>query len=149
MKIRTEVTIAAAHFVQTTKTPCRRIHGHNWKVEVEIHSVIEKDGMVVDFTKIKKVINELDHRLLLPGKNIEFGTPEDKAFDGFVFVYEKGTKKLMGMFPKDSLYVVDVPVVTAEYLVDYLYKKIREISHNTSSINVTVWESEKSYASSS
>ena len=93
MKIRTEATFAAAHFVHTTETPCQRIHGHNWKVEVEIYSKIEKDGMVVDFTKIKKIINELDHKFLLPGQSVEFGTPIDEGYEGFIFVYEKDTKK--------------------------------------------------------
>ena len=65
MKIKTEVTIAAAHFVQTTDTPCKRLHSHNWRVEVTVYDTIKDDGMVIDFIKIKEVIKELDHRLLV------------------------------------------------------------------------------------
>ena len=40
------------------------IHGHNWKVLIEINSKKLKKNMVIDFTKLKEIINELDHKNL-------------------------------------------------------------------------------------
>jgi len=43
------------------------MHGHNWKVEVEVSGdKLDNIGMVIDFKKIRhmtnKVVDELDHR---------------------------------------------------------------------------------------
>jgi len=44
-------------------SPCSRLHGHNWKVTVEIESEhLNQDGMIVDFCQISKVVNRLDHQ---------------------------------------------------------------------------------------
>jgi len=40
------------------------IHGHDWKVLVEMKTETLENNMVVDFEKIKEVINELDHKNL-------------------------------------------------------------------------------------
>tara|TARA_B100000700_G_scaffold328623_1_gene447072 strand:- start:1245 stop:1538 length:294 start_codon:yes stop_codon:yes gene_type:complete len=45
------------------------MHGHNWKVEVEVcGNKLDNIGMVIDFKDIKKstnnVVNELDHEFL-------------------------------------------------------------------------------------
>tara|TARA_B100001564_G_scaffold191250_1_gene160639 strand:- start:950 stop:1276 length:327 start_codon:yes stop_codon:yes gene_type:complete len=49
--------------------PCKRMHGHNWKVEVEVlGNKLDNVGMVIDFKKIRSMTNEvvdkLDHRFL-------------------------------------------------------------------------------------
>jgi 6-pyruvoyltetrahydropterin/6-carboxytetrahydropterin synthase len=40
------------------------IHGHNWKVLIEINLTKLKKNMVIDFTKLKEIVNELDHNNL-------------------------------------------------------------------------------------
>ena len=45
------------------------MHGHNWKVEVEVlGNKLDNIGMVIDFKKIRnmtnEVVNKLDHRFL-------------------------------------------------------------------------------------
>ncbi len=40
------------------------IHGHNWKVLIEIASDTLENNMVIDFTKLKEIVNELDHKNL-------------------------------------------------------------------------------------
>ncbi len=37
-------------------------HGHNWEVLVEIQTYKLRNGMVVDFKRVKEVINKLDHK---------------------------------------------------------------------------------------
>jgi 6-pyruvoyltetrahydropterin/6-carboxytetrahydropterin synthase len=72
MLIQTEKSIAIAHFVQTAdeESPCRRLHGHNLKVVVTVNGRVKNDGMVVDFRHIKEIINQLDHKTIVPGSLI-------------------------------------------------------------------------------
>jgi 6-pyruvoyltetrahydropterin/6-carboxytetrahydropterin synthase len=60
---------ASAHSLRDYPGDCRRLHGHNWKVEVEVvASELDELGMVVDFKEIKaaagKASGELDHRYI-------------------------------------------------------------------------------------
>lgn len=59
--------IAGAHRLKLSYgSPCSNLHGHNWVVVVHCKSkTLNKDGMVVDFAKIKKAIHgALDHQFI-------------------------------------------------------------------------------------
>ncbi|MBI2346867.1 MAG: 6-carboxytetrahydropterin synthase [Deltaproteobacteria bacterium] len=51
--------------------PCRFLHGHNGRVEIDLAAEkLDRNGMVVDFGKIKRTVKEwidreMDHRMLL------------------------------------------------------------------------------------
>lgn len=67
LKIVTD--FASAHSLRDYPGECRRLHGHNWKVEVEVTAVqLDELGMAIDFKEIKKAARlaagELDHRYL-------------------------------------------------------------------------------------
>lgn len=67
LKVLTE--FASAHTLSGYPGACSRMHGHNWKVEVEvIASALDSTGMAIDFKRIKQAANEvgnrLDHRYL-------------------------------------------------------------------------------------
>lgn len=67
MKIVTD--FAAAHLLRGYPGPCSRLHGHNWKVEVEVTATrLDEIGMGMDFRDIKAatkaVIDQMDHRHL-------------------------------------------------------------------------------------
>jgi 6-pyruvoyltetrahydropterin/6-carboxytetrahydropterin synthase len=67
LKVLTE--FASAHTLTGYPGACSRMHGHNWKVEVEvISSQLDQTGMAIDFKRIKQAANEvgnrLDHRYL-------------------------------------------------------------------------------------
>ena len=67
MRIVTD--FSAAHLLRDYDGPCARLHGHNWKVEVEVTaSALDELGMGVDFGVIKRhtreIIDRLDHRNL-------------------------------------------------------------------------------------
>lgn len=60
---------SAAHRLPRTGGKCEALHGHNWKVEVQIAAETLNDtGMVVDFQELqaatRKVLSELDHSFL-------------------------------------------------------------------------------------
>jgi len=67
LKIVTD--FAAAHTLRDYPGACSRMHGHNWKVEVEVRaSELDETGMVVDFKVIRRaaiaVIERYDHQYL-------------------------------------------------------------------------------------
>jgi 6-pyruvoyltetrahydropterin/6-carboxytetrahydropterin synthase len=67
LKVLTE--FASAHTLAGYPGACSRMHGHNWKVEVEvIAATLDETGMAIDFKRIKQAANEvggrLDHRYL-------------------------------------------------------------------------------------
>jgi 6-pyruvoyltetrahydropterin/6-carboxytetrahydropterin synthase len=56
--------ISGAHRLELPyPSKCSNLHGHNWLVTIFCKSkTLDKDGMVIDFTHIKKIIMEkLDH----------------------------------------------------------------------------------------
>lgn len=69
MIIYKTLEFAAAHKIcaKGYKGKCKNLHGHNYKVEVWIKDSVfnlTKFGMLADFTDIKKVVMELDHKYL-------------------------------------------------------------------------------------
>lgn len=67
LKVVTE--FASAHTLRGYPGACSRMHGHNWKVEVEVEATaLDEVGMGVDFKVIKKAARDigdrLDHRYL-------------------------------------------------------------------------------------
>lgn len=67
--LKTLLDFAAAHRLHGYPGDCAKLHGHNWKIEVEIIGTkLNEIGMVIDFKQIKKhakeVITELDHSYL-------------------------------------------------------------------------------------
>jgi 6-pyruvoyltetrahydropterin/6-carboxytetrahydropterin synthase len=57
----------AAHYLKGYRGKCENMHGHTFQVEVEIEvSELDKAGIGIDFTEIKKKLSETlpDHTLL-------------------------------------------------------------------------------------
>ena len=59
--------ISAAHsLLLSYPSKCEYLHGHNWSITVHCRSKeLNADGMVIDFSHIKRVVkDQLDHRNL-------------------------------------------------------------------------------------
>ena len=58
--------ISAAHCLKLNyRSKCENLHGHNWIITVTVQSeTLDENGMVVDFTKIKDVVNQFDHHVI-------------------------------------------------------------------------------------
>lgn len=60
---------AASHIIEGHPGKCSRLHGHNWKIEVEVTaSALNDIGMAIDFADLKAAVSEIvdamDHRHL-------------------------------------------------------------------------------------
>lgn len=66
-KVFKDSEFSAAHSLRGYKGRCENLHGHNWKVRVQLLAdELDSLGMVIDFEQIKKilaaVISKLDHQ---------------------------------------------------------------------------------------
>lgn len=95
---------AAAHRLVDYPGECSRLHGHNWKLEVEITATrLDQVGMAIDFKAIKaatrSVTDRLDHYHLneLP----MFTTINPTAENIAAYIY----RELRGILDTDTLRV--------------------------------------------
>lgn len=114
--IQSEHSFDSAHFLATYDGKCKNIHGHRWRVIVEVqkNQLIESgqlEGMVTDFTYLKDDVKALadafDHGLI-----IQEGTMRDKTLECLI---EDGFNIIMVDFRP-----------TAENFAEYFYKKMEE-----------------------
>jgi 6-pyruvoyltetrahydropterin/6-carboxytetrahydropterin synthase len=65
--VKKRIEISAAHKLSLDyESKCTSLHGHNWIITVECRGKeLNHNGMVVDFTEIKNVVQKrLDHKVL-------------------------------------------------------------------------------------
>ena len=64
---------SAAHFIMLPGGICEPLHGHNYRVAVELSGPLDDFGCVIDFLALlqimKSILAELDHAVLLPTRH--------------------------------------------------------------------------------
>lgn len=97
MKISQAFRFEAAHWLPKVPQthPCYRMHGHSYRVELELSGPIDSHtGVVVDFFDIKQafapVLNNLDHHCLNEVQGLENPTAENIA----VWIWNRMKPKL-------------------------------------------------------
>lgn len=66
-EVKKRLEISAAHKLKLDyESKCTNLHGHNWIVDVYLRSeTLDQNGMVMDFTHIKKKIQDkFDHKII-------------------------------------------------------------------------------------
>jgi 6-pyruvoyltetrahydropterin/6-carboxytetrahydropterin synthase len=118
------LVFSAAHFITFNGNVCERLHGHNWRVAVEAGGGLDENFYVIDFIALRdaaqKIVNELDHRMLLPTehKSISVWTSEKEVevtFDDRRWV-----------FPREDCLLLPVENTTAERLAWWIGGRLRE-----------------------
>lgn len=62
LKVLTD--FASAHTLRDYPGACARMHGHNWKLEIEVRaSELDDIGIAMDFKHIRKTANRIADRL--------------------------------------------------------------------------------------
>ena len=70
-RVTKQIDFCYGHRLLNYQGPCRHLHGHNGRVEVEIEvGALDERGMARDFSDLKTVVktwidSHLDHRILL------------------------------------------------------------------------------------
>ena len=124
--LETEQSFDSAHFLKGYEGKCKNIHGHRWRVVIEIKSPsLQKEGqlqgMIVDFSRLKedlkKETDKLDHSLIT----------------------EKGSLKTETLYAlrEEEFSVVEVNFrPTAEEFSRYFYEKMSEKGYHVKSARV-------------
>ncbi len=133
---------SASHFL-ADHDKCSRIHGHNYDVSVEVSGNLNEKYFVVDFFElkmlVKKITDQLDHRLLLPENSKEIHFKEE----GSQIKVDIGEKHYE--FPRSDVVLLPIEATTAELISKFIHDKIKKeyIGYN---VVVEVAESESSIA---
>jgi 6-pyruvoyltetrahydropterin/6-carboxytetrahydropterin synthase len=124
--ITTEASFDAAHFLKNYNGKCKNIHGHRWRIIVEVQSEnlktdVQEYGMINDFGDLKRDLNEL----------------ADK-FD-HTFIYEKDSlkKELVEMLRAEDFTLNEVDFrPTAENFSKYFFDKMTEKGYDVAKVSV-------------
>lgn len=133
-------TFDAAHFIPG-HPKCGRLHGHTYQVEVELEGnlpVTEHPIYLVDFAEVKRVVDELDHRLLAPKRLVEQPPEFDARFVALCVVSWPPHSVLQ--LPADHVAVLDIPESSTECLAEYLAWRFVKLSPRLERARVTIRE---------
>ncbi|MDD5259569.1 MAG: 6-carboxytetrahydropterin synthase QueD [bacterium] len=81
---------SAAHNLREYKGKCEKLHGHNWKVEVEVQGKkLGRSGMLIDFHDLKKKVEDalakLDHGYLNESAPFDKINPTSENLAKYIF----------------------------------------------------------------
>ena len=117
------LVFCAAHFI-TYDGVCEPLHGHNYRASVTIEGDTQDDHFVFNFVTLKrtmrKLVDQLDHRTLLPATNPHFRLTRG---DHEVTV-DVGNRRYV--LPEADVLILPVPNTTAELLAKYLAGQLRD-----------------------
>jgi 6-pyruvoyltetrahydropterin/6-carboxytetrahydropterin synthase len=124
--ITTEASFDAAHFLKNYNGKCKNIHGHRWRVVVQIQSNelktdMQENGMIVDFGEIKSDLKELAD-----------------SFD-HTFIYEANSlkKELVDMLEGEGFALCRVEFrPTAENFSKYFYDEMTKKGYDVAKVSV-------------
>ena len=119
------LNFSAAHFTIFSATEREDLHGHNWQVECELTSPIDENGLIFDYSLIKKAVkeicDELDEKTILPEKSPHLSIEQDG--DYIVGVY--GSERIP-FLPRD---VITLPIANASVEELSYYVLDRVLNH--------------------
>lgn len=134
MQVTKQYRTETAHRLLNHKGLCRFIHGHSYLWEITVTDLLNKDGMVIDFKDLKKVIKTVlepfDHALVLSSRD-PFLNDMAKRSDSYNTILDR-TINFNGS-------------PTAENFAKYAAEILRGV-HNLNVVRVRVWETVDSYA---
>ncbi|MEK6248327.1 MAG: 6-pyruvoyl tetrahydropterin synthase family protein [Planctomycetales bacterium] len=112
------LVFSAGHFITYDGDVCERLHGHNYRVEVEVHGALDENHYGVDFIAvrdtIKEIVDELDHHMLLPTQHPMISVREEEES------VEVTYKDRRWVFPRGDCILLPVPNTTTELLARYI-----------------------------
>ncbi len=88
MRVSKEFTFDAAHFLKDYHGKCENLHGHTYRLRVSVEGSVQKNGLVMDFVDIKRIVKEkvvdrLDH------SNINDVIPQSSAENLCLWVWQQ------------------------------------------------------------
>jgi len=131
MKIAKDFDWEMGHRLKFHKGKCKNLHGHSYKMTVELEGTLDENGMVLDFYDVKQVVAPIVEKL-------------DHAF----LVFEEDTELIEILQNLNSKHVTVGFQPTAENICNYFLTAIKNttLPENIKKVKVRVCETYDSYA---
>jgi 6-pyruvoyltetrahydropterin/6-carboxytetrahydropterin synthase len=118
------LVFSAGHFITYNGTECERLHGHNYRVAVEVDAGLDDNHYVFDFIALKDIMrrltDELDHRMLVPTRSKLIAVEESGKAVRLKF------RDKEWVFPREDCVLLPIENTTAELLARYLAAQLRD-----------------------
>ena len=117
-----DLVFSAGHFITFEGGQCERLHGHNYRVAVEVYGPLDENHYVVDFVglrdTLRAIVAELDHRMLLPMEHphLRVNAVGDEVMVTFA--------DRRWVFPRGDCVLLPVANTTAELLARYIGQRL-------------------------
>ncbi|MCA9040633.1 MAG: 6-pyruvoyl tetrahydropterin synthase family protein [Planctomycetaceae bacterium] len=116
------LVFSAAHFITFNGTICERLHGHNWRVAVEVGGELDENSYVYDFIALRdglqKIVNRLDHRVLLPTKHPMITVTQESKEVSARF------EERRWVFPEEDCLLLEIANTTAELIASWIASEL-------------------------
>lgn len=131
MKIAKEFHWEMGHRLPEHFGKCKNIHGHSYRMIVELKGEVNEGGMVMDYFDLKKVVNPIVEKL-------------DHAF----MVYEKDEEIVRFLESVNSKKIIVNFQSTVENICRYILGEIKKqnLPSNVNKVKVRIFESIDDYA---
>jgi 6-pyruvoyltetrahydropterin/6-carboxytetrahydropterin synthase len=118
------LVFCSGHFITYQGSECERLHGHNYRVAVEVDAGLDVNHYVFDFIALKNLMreltDELDHRMLVPTRSKLIAVAEQAGGVRLRFRDKEWE------FPREDCVLLPIENTTAELLAGYLAGRLRE-----------------------
>jgi 6-pyruvoyltetrahydropterin/6-carboxytetrahydropterin synthase len=118
------LVFSAANFITFGGNICERLHGHNCRKAVEVSGPLDENEYVFDFIalrdELQAIVNELDHRVLLPMHHDRIRVEETER------EVEAKFEDRRWVFPREDAKLLPVRNTTAEALAKWIATRLIE-----------------------
>ncbi len=116
------LVFSAAHFITFNGNICERLHGHNWRVAVEVEGGLDENGYVFDFIALRdttqQLVAMLDHRMLLPTQHPTIHVTADDTEVTARFEQRRW------VFPREECVLLPIANTTAELIALWMAEQL-------------------------
>jgi 6-pyruvoyltetrahydropterin/6-carboxytetrahydropterin synthase len=117
---------SAAHFLIFPDGSAERLHGHNYRVYVEIEGSLSPQGLVIDFKAVKPVVRglleQLDEQFLVPGEHPVLRWRE--LGEGEIEVRYRDRRYVL---PREDALVLPINNTSSENLATWVGRELRRL----------------------
>ena len=118
------LVFSAAHFITFNGNICERLHGHNWRVAVEVGGPLDENSYVFDFIALRDatqdLVNQLDHHVLLPRQHPLIAVVSNETEVEARFASRRW------VFPREDCVLLPVANTTAELIAHWMCEQLVE-----------------------
>ncbi len=131
MKIAKEFHWEMGHRLPEHFGKCKNIHGHSYKMIVELEGSLDENGMIMDYFDLKKIVK-----------------PVIEVMDHAFMVYEKDKQIIEFLESMNSKKIIVGFQSTVENICRYILAELKknQLPSNVKKIKVRIFESVDDYA---